>query len=91
VNRVERNAAPETQPADTCGVCRGLFSLAEAPSSDSTICVVTGASTEVHSGTLQLQQGAALMFDGTCSDVHLKDIIFQGPQLSTCMLCPFFA
>lgn len=45
---------------------------------------MTNASTEVHSGTLELEKDAALMFDATCSDVHLKDIIFKGE----CMIHP---
>jgi hypothetical protein len=59
----------------------------EVPS-DSNIAVVTGSSRRDYSGTLQLHQGGAIVFDATRSGEHLEDIVVKGTQLSLRRLFP---
>jgi hypothetical protein len=57
----------------------------EVPS-DSNIAVVTRSSRRDYSGTLQLHQGGAIVFDATHSGEHVEDIVVKGTQLSLRML-----
>lgn len=65
----------------------GMFSLAGA-AHDAVICVVCGAGTQVFNGVLELEKNACIVFDNTCMDVHLKDVVIKGvtnKQLDICV------
>ena len=58
-----------------------LFSAVARPAEEVTICTVSGSGTTLSDGFLRLGQNAALVFDDTCANVTLSNVVVKGMPL----------